>query len=77
MDPDPDAPPWVQETQIGLGAALEKPRLITDRLKRPPFRFLFDIVTALFEIYGRDLAFFDDLLPSGEMPSSKQDKMDW
>ncbi|CAD7961341.1 unnamed protein product [Amoebophrya sp. A25] len=70
-----DLPEWLLETQRGLGQALDKPRLTADRLIKPPFRFLFDIVAALFELYALDC--FDELLPANYTPSTKQEKIEW
>ena len=40
-----DAPDWVIATQSQLGAIIRRPKLSTALLKKPPFRFLHDIVS--------------------------------
>lgn len=66
---------YILETQRTLGQALEKPRLTAERLQKPPFRFLFDIVAAVFELYGLDC--LEDLVPANYTPSTKQEKIEW
>lgn len=55
---------WIIQSQNTLGRRIEKPRLMADRLRKPPFRFLFDIAAevarqtgfGLVELFGGELA---------------------
>eukprot|EP01083_Nonionella_stella_P021042 58344_1 len=57
---DNDTEQWVTETQQSLGKLIERPRLLTKLLKRPPFRFLHDIVKSLIKSTGYPLQFVDE-----------------
>eukprot|EP00484_Ammonia_sp_Unknown_P001939 CAMPEP_0197022524 /NCGR_PEP_ID=MMETSP1384-20130603/3370_1 /TAXON_ID=29189 /ORGANISM="Ammonia sp." /LENGTH=698 /DNA_ID=CAMNT_0042450581 /DNA_START=38 /DNA_END=2134 /DNA_ORIENTATION=+ len=54
-----NTPAWIIETQQTLGALIERPRLLEKLLKRPPFRFLHDIIKSLIEATGYPLALLD------------------
>ncbi|CAD7961225.1 unnamed protein product [Amoebophrya sp. A120] len=73
-----------QTQQLLSSANIEKPRLTADRLKKPPFRFLFDFLHALIEKFPEELEDLKTSLPGGgsnssqpQLPNSKQEKCDW
>eukprot|EP00921_Rhytidocystis_pertsovi_P007932 GHVQ01013118.1.p1 GENE.GHVQ01013118.1~~GHVQ01013118.1.p1 ORF type:complete len:515 (+),score=83.23 GHVQ01013118.1:153-1697(+) len=51
-----DVEPWILQTQQTLGNFITKPKLIDKYLRKPPFRFLHDIVTETFNVAGVDPA---------------------
>jgi len=50
---------WLLDTQRTLGALIERPRLLDKLLRRPPFRFLFDVIQSLIAATGFPLQFLD------------------
>ncbi|OWR44892.1 TRAF3-interacting protein 1 [Danaus plexippus plexippus] len=59
---DPDI---IKATQGSLGKYIKRPPLTDKLLKKPPFRFLHDIVTSIIKNTG----FFDGLFEEGELKS--------
>lgn len=55
-----DTEQWLLDTQRTLGALIERPRLLEKLLRRPPFRFLFDVVRSLIKSTGFPLQFLDE-----------------
>eukprot|EP01084_Bolivina_argentea_P229733 387669_1 len=51
---------WVNKTQETLGKLIERPRLLEKLLRRPPFRFLHDIIKSLIKSTGYPLQFLDE-----------------
>lgn len=49
---DPALVPVIQETQILMNALINKPRMDTKYLAKPPFRFLLDVFKALADATG-------------------------
>ena len=56
----PDKEQWLLDTQRTLGALIDRPRLLDKLLRRPPFRFLFEIVQSLIKATGFPLQFLDE-----------------
>jgi TRAF3-interacting protein 1 len=52
--------PWIEETQKKLGAVIQTPKLTDKLLRKPPFRFLHDIVTAFMKTTGLLGGLFND-----------------
>lgn len=59
-EPSEDKEQWLLDTQRTLGALIQRPRLLDKLLRRPPFRFLFDIVQSLIKSTGFPLQFLDE-----------------
>lgn len=51
---------WITQTQQTLGALIQRPRLLDKLLRKPPFRFIHDIVKALIKANGFPSAFLDE-----------------
>ena len=49
---DEETPPWVAQTQATLATIVKKPKLTDNLLKKPPFRFLHDVVAAVISQTG-------------------------
>lgn len=68
---------WVALTQNTLGNLISKPRMLAERLRKPPFRFLFDIAVEV----ARQTSFGIAELFGGEVgskpapPASRDDKV--
>jgi hypothetical protein len=45
-----EAPAWIVQTQQTLGGVVQKPKLTDNLLKKPPFRFLHDVVSATAKV---------------------------
>lgn len=58
---------WIQNTQATLGQFVLKPKLTGERLRKPPFRFLFDVVAEV----ARQTGFGVHELFGGEPPPAK------
>jgi hypothetical protein len=69
--------PFIHRTLQGIGAHVQKPRLTADRLKRPPFRFLYDVVSALRDEFGEKGAPWLVQLQASGVPNSKDSKIAW
>lgn len=63
-----DAEEWVVQTQLTLGAVITKPRLLADRLRKPPFRFLFDIALEISRQTGFGIRELFGVTGSDESP---------
>jgi TRAF3-interacting protein 1 len=63
MGEEAPVPPWILQTQATLGTIVKKPRLTDNLLKKPPFRFLHDVVSEV----TRQTGFPDQLFPEEEM----------
>eukprot|EP01046_Picozoa_sp_COSAG06_P065637 COSAG06_NODE_16211_length_1013_cov_1.308534_1_plen_66_part_10 len=61
-----EAPAWIQQTQQTLGTIVTKPKLTDNLLKKPPFRFLHDVVSATAKATGYPQGLYE-----GEMLDSK------
>eukprot|EP00438_Fugacium_kawagutii_P027618 Skav231521 [mRNA] locus=scaffold84:643230:647660:- [translate_table: standard] len=74
-----DVEPWIAQTQVTLGGCIAKPRLLTERLRKPPFRFLFDIAVEVCRQTGFGVAeLFDGALPEKPTaPSAREEKVDF
>ena len=66
-DEDEGPPAWLAATQEQLGAVIKKPKLSTQLLNKPPFRFLHDIVSEV----GRATGFAEGLFTDDELVSGK------
>jgi hypothetical protein len=68
---------WIVSTQNTLGRFVEKPRLMADRLRKPPFRFLFDVAVEVARQTGFGLSelFRGDLSDKPKPPSSRDEKI--
>mmetsp|Transcript_87974 Transcript_87974/g.226820 ORF Transcript_87974/g.226820 Transcript_87974/m.226820 type:complete len:838 (-) Transcript_87974:35-2548(-) len=68
---------YITQTQSSLGQLITKPRLLPDRLRKPPFRFLFDIATEVARTTGFGLAelFGGEVAEKPTPPGSKEDKI--
>lgn len=65
--------PWIVATQNSLGAVISAPKLTDKLLRKPPFRFLHDIVTNFIKAANFPVGFFsDDLLDSGKCTEKEQ-----
>jgi hypothetical protein len=74
---EPDVESWIALTQNGLGRLVEKPRLMADRLRKPPFRFLFDVSVEVARQTGFGLSelFNGSLSEKPKAPSSREEKI--
>lgn len=70
---------WVAQTQASLGLVISKPRLLPERLRKPPFRFLFDIAVEVTKQTGFGLAelFGGELQEKPQIPASRDDKVNF
>jgi len=70
---------WVALTQNTLGSLISKPRMLPDRLKKPPFRFLFDIIVEVARQTGFGLqeVFGGELGEKPQMPNSREEKVEF
>eukprot|EP00929_Paragymnodinium_shiwhaense_P007384 TRINITY_DN111284_c0_g1_i1.p1 TRINITY_DN111284_c0_g1~~TRINITY_DN111284_c0_g1_i1.p1 ORF type:complete len:900 (-),score=313.65 TRINITY_DN111284_c0_g1_i1:143-2842(-) len=68
---------WITQTQATLGGLISKPRMLPDRLRKPPFRFLFDVAAEVARITGFGLQelFGGQVAEKPTMPSSRDDKL--
>lgn len=61
MSTDPaEIPAWIRATQKKVGKIIQKPKLTSQLLARPPFRFIHDIVFAIIDCTGFGLDIFSD-----------------
>ncbi|CAE8591493.1 unnamed protein product, partial [Polarella glacialis] len=76
-DAEVAAEPWIAQTQQNLGQLITKPRLLADRLRKPPFRFLFDIAVELARQRGFGVAelFGGEVGAKPAVPNSRDDKV--
>lgn len=67
---------WVLLTQATLGQMISKPRLLTDRLRKPPFRFLFDVSVEVVRQTGFGLQdlFDGELCDKPVVPNEREAK---
>mmetsp|Transcript_95088 Transcript_95088/g.268580 ORF Transcript_95088/g.268580 Transcript_95088/m.268580 type:complete len:774 (-) Transcript_95088:182-2503(-) len=68
---------WIQMTQVTLGQLIAKPRMLPDRLRKPPFRFLFDAAAEVARStgFGNVELFGGNVTEKPVLPSSKADKV--
>lgn len=74
--------PWIAQTQASLGACIARPRLLTERLRKPPFRFLFDIAVEVSRQTGFGVAELFGASEAGlpektTAPSAREEKVDF
>lgn len=68
---------WVARTQDTLGCCITKPRMLAERLRRPPFRFLFDAAHEVAKEtgFGRELFGGAEVLDEALVPFSREEKV--
>lgn len=67
---------YVVLTQSTLGRFVHKPRLTPERLRKPPFRFLFDLFAEVSRQTGFGLdEVFGDLCEKPKLPTSREEKI--
>lgn len=66
-------------TQNTLGCLISKPRLLTDRLRKPPFRFLFDVASEVARQTGFGVAemFGGEITAKPTPPASREEKVNF
>eukprot|EP00439_Symbiodinium_sp_Y106_P040677 s119_g5.t1 len=71
--------PWILQTQATLGARIARPRMLPERLRKPPFRFLFDAAAEVARqtSFGAAELFGGDPGPKPEPPQKKDDKVEF
>ncbi|CAE7370545.1 Traf3ip1 [Symbiodinium natans] len=71
--------PWIQQTQATLGTRIARPRMLPERLRKPPFRFLYDIAAEVARQtnFGALELFGGDPGPKPEPPQKRDDKVDF
>jgi len=57
---------WIEATQSAIGAIIKKPKLTEERLKKPPFKYLHDIIKGVLQATG----YAADLFDQSELDSS-------
>jgi len=67
----------ITQTQEKLQPLFVKPKLTDKLLAKPPFRFIFDIVFAVFESTGFGQGLFTNEEKDSEMVKEKEQKMAW
>jgi len=73
-----DVEPWIAQTQATLGACIARPRLLPERLRKPPFRFLFDIAVEVSRQTGFGVAeLFGEIPEKPTAPGSREEKVDF
>mmetsp|Transcript_56224 Transcript_56224/g.126493 ORF Transcript_56224/g.126493 Transcript_56224/m.126493 type:complete len:775 (-) Transcript_56224:35-2359(-) len=80
MEPDAETQEeWITLTQATLGSCVEKPRLMAERLRKPPFRFLFDIMVEVSRQtgFGTQELFAGAEASSQSAPSTREEKIDF
>mmetsp|Transcript_124975 Transcript_124975/g.314613 ORF Transcript_124975/g.314613 Transcript_124975/m.314613 type:complete len:775 (+) Transcript_124975:66-2390(+) len=70
---------WVALTQNTLGQLIAKPRMLPERLRKPPFRFLFDVAVEVARQTGFGTAelFAGDLAAKPALPSTREAKVEF
>lgn len=72
------APPaWVVQTQQTLGTLVNKPKLTDNLLKKPPFRFLHDVVTATCKTTGYTQGLFPEEMLDSKAIKDKDAKIQY
>lgn len=68
---------WVSYTMSTLGRFVDKPRMLPDRLRKPPFRFLFDVSVEVCRQTGFGLSelFSGNLPAKPAAPASREQKI--
>eukprot|EP00331_Platyophrya_macrostoma_P012848 CAMPEP_0176413482 /NCGR_PEP_ID=MMETSP0127-20121128/4725_1 /TAXON_ID=938130 /ORGANISM="Platyophrya macrostoma, Strain WH" /LENGTH=520 /DNA_ID=CAMNT_0017793271 /DNA_START=58 /DNA_END=1620 /DNA_ORIENTATION=+ len=65
--------PWIAATQTNLGAVITAPKLTDKLLRKPPFRFLHDIVTNFIKAASFPVGLYsDDMLDSSKCVEKEQ-----
>lgn len=70
---------WVVATQSTLGQLIAKPRMLPERLRKPPFRFLFDCAAEVARTTGFGLQelFAGHVAEKPVVPSTRDEKIDF
>jgi len=68
---------WISLTQATLGSCVEKPRLMAERLRKPPFRFLFDVMVEVSRQtgFGAQELFAGAVSSPDNAPSTREEKI--
>lgn len=71
--------PWILQTQATLGARIARPRMLPERLRKPPFRFLFDATAEVARqtSFGAAELFGGDPGPKPEPPQKREEKVEF
>lgn len=65
--------PWIVATQTSLGAVISAPKLTDKLLRKPPFRFLHDVVTNFIKAANFPVGLYsDDMLDSSKCTEKEQ-----
>lgn len=68
-------PAVIKKTQDTLGKFVKKPPLTDKLLRKPPFRFLHDVITAIIRDHGFYKDIFTDVELKSENIKDKEDKI--
>jgi hypothetical protein len=72
---DEDEFSWISATQLTLGRLITRPELSDSLLRRPPFRFIYDIIREVYEVTGFPHSLFNQPQAiNGTEFNSKSDK---
>mmetsp|Transcript_42922 Transcript_42922/g.100797 ORF Transcript_42922/g.100797 Transcript_42922/m.100797 type:complete len:804 (+) Transcript_42922:71-2482(+) len=68
---------WIRLTQATLGQCVEKPRLMAERLRKPPFRFLYDVMLEVARQtgFGAQELFAGAVEEKQAPPSTREEKI--
>ena len=70
-------PEYFEQTQEVFNGLITKPKLSSDRLKKPPFRFIHDIVTNTMKSTGFPENLFQGDELNGKAIKEKESKIAW
>lgn len=71
------APAWIVQTQQTLGTIVNKPKLTDNLLKKPPFRFLHDVVSATCKSTGYTQGLFPEEMLDSKAIKDKDAKIQY